>query len=366
MVMTCLIFLPVAGIAGLRTSVHWPVHGDRMEKVHCEFLEVAVDTNVWDFSGLRETGLRHDVRWLNYGDSLLARIENGGQVTYRCNRDSVFLISTEDKLIRLSAAGLRAQIWPESCTRDNMWKSKRYEGFFSGESEVNTNSLFNVTVLGRGSLILPTDTLYDVTRIRFEVTETLNVTPGFIDTDIMGGALGEPDDTLAFTADSLLHSVIKDRWYSGFYRYEIVENTVETYTWAGKDITIRRTTCLMSPDAQEYQLGILKKRPRKVEEPLNFHPDRPNGNVSLAEDINISYNGSEVSVDLSTASSNATTNEMSLLLYDSAGRVWHKARNVIQEGCRTYSVDTRWLPSGNYIVTVTGGSGNRSYKFTID
>lgn len=56
-------------------TIHWPHNGDRVTKSHYEFVEMPTDTIVWDFSHAIETGDSHDMRWMNFGDSLLVRIE---------------------------------------------------------------------------------------------------------------------------------------------------------------------------------------------------------------------------------------------------------------------------------------------------
>lgn len=364
--MLCAASLPVSGADKLPESIHWPVHGDKVEKVHYEFMGAAVDTTVWDFSRIRETGIRHDVRWLNYGDSLLTRIENGGQETYRCSNDSVFLISTEDNLIRLAATGLRAQVWPEICAQDILRGTKRYEGIFSGGRPVDTKGVVNVTVLGVGCLILPMDTLYNVKRIRTEVTETINVRPGLIDIGIYGDTIGMRRDSLAISADSLLHTVIKDRWYSDCHRYELVENTVETYTWAGNDISTRSTTCLIAPEAQEYQFGILKTRPGRPTGHEYAQPGTRNVRFSLADNLTFSHSGTDICVSFSSSGSKSTTCEISLLLYDSAGRVWQNIKDSIHDGYWSQSMSTMGLPPGKYVVTLTADSQKQSYKFNIN
>ena len=67
---------------GISSSVHWLANGDKVTKTHYEFVDMPTDTTVWDFSHAIETGESHDMRWLNLGDFLLVRIEQGSQSTY--------------------------------------------------------------------------------------------------------------------------------------------------------------------------------------------------------------------------------------------------------------------------------------------
>lgn len=46
--------------ASMHDSVHWPHNGDRVTKSHYEFVEMPIDTTVWDFSHAIETGESHD------------------------------------------------------------------------------------------------------------------------------------------------------------------------------------------------------------------------------------------------------------------------------------------------------------------
>ena len=68
---------------------HVPVDGDKVVKIHCEPIELPSDTStVWDFSHLIETLDRHEMEWLNFGDSIIVCFEQGVQSTFTVNGDS--------------------------------------------------------------------------------------------------------------------------------------------------------------------------------------------------------------------------------------------------------------------------------------
>lgn len=45
--------------AVFESNIHWPNNGDRVTKSHYEFVEMPIDTTVWDFSHAIETGESH-------------------------------------------------------------------------------------------------------------------------------------------------------------------------------------------------------------------------------------------------------------------------------------------------------------------
>lgn len=64
-------------------SVHWPSDGDKVLKKHYEYIERDNDTlSIWDFGGAAETGKSHIMQWINIGDTILVKKEEGTQLTY--------------------------------------------------------------------------------------------------------------------------------------------------------------------------------------------------------------------------------------------------------------------------------------------
>ena len=76
-------------------DVHWPQDGDRVVKTQYEFVAVEADSTVWDFSHAVETGREHAMRWLNLGDTVLVRVEQGNQFTYQMRGDSLLWLGYE-------------------------------------------------------------------------------------------------------------------------------------------------------------------------------------------------------------------------------------------------------------------------------
>lgn len=368
---TFLLFLPIFANAGgpimgqgpLPLSAHWPKDGDRLTKVKCEYKDMPVDTSVWDFSDICETRQNHDVLWRNLGDTLLVRAEKGEQTVYRCICDSIYLVSAEDALIRMSAQSSRALVWPERRHNisDTASRDMVYSGIFSGGNTVATKGEFKTTVLGMGCLILPMDTLYNVKRIRTEKTEAVNIESS------------QPDsarqDSCVRPTDPIFHTVITDRWYSEYYRYELIENITETYTADGKNFVREKSTYLMSPELQEYALGI--KRPVRNRPSVAIKGDKDSRTGPPLPSVNFSFDYDGKSVRINGLCSTDcgddcnTSSEVSLLLYDPLGRVRQHLTVEIDQGCWSHVLQTEGLPTGTYLITVSLDGQIQSYKFTV-
>lgn len=342
----------------LINSVHWPKHGDKVTKVQYEYQDMPVDTIVWNFGEVVETGLRYDTRWLNYGDSVLARTEGGGQTTYQCVNDSVFLTAAEDCFIKLSEASLSALVWPVNTANNTIDNPNiTFKGLFCDKNAVETKSVVKVSDLGKGCLILPMDTLQNAKRIRTEISEILKVWPTDVPVPVC--------DTVSAPFDSLYHTVITDRWYADAYRYELVENIIETYSRGNKSIFTQGATYVVSPDAQEYDIDTDKVRTRDTDTPGNDNRNSLSQTFSLEDNLIFDYDGRTIQISFSSGEYIGDNPEISLLLYDSLGRVRQRDNGVINDGYWYESLSTQDLPPGNYMVTVTVCNQNQSYKFTI-
>lgn len=354
---------PISGKGKLPLSVHWPKDGDRLTKVKCEYIDMPVDKSVWDFSDICETEENHDVLWRNFGDTLLVRIENGVQSVYRCIGDSIYLVSAEDALIRMSAENSKALVWPErkNYISDTTSTDMTYSGIFSGGKTVDTKGVYNLTVLGRGCLILPMDTLYNVKRIRTEKTETVNLGSSQRDTT--------RQDTITRVADPIFHTVITDRWYSEYYRYELIENITEMYTADGKNFVREKSTYLMSPELQEYALGIKRSIRNRPSMPTKGSKDSGSALQLPSTDFSFDYDGKSLHINgtynADSSSDHNASAEVSLLLYDPLGRVRQHLTDRTDRGNWSHVLQTEGLPPGTYLITVRLDGQIQSYKFTV-
>lgn len=107
LILSLLVGIASIAKAEINGTFHWPRSGDMVTKQHYEFVEMAADTTLWDFSQAIETGKSHDMRWLTLGDTVLVRFERGAQSTFTVHGDSLLWRSHESPLI-----GMRDSIAP--------------------------------------------------------------------------------------------------------------------------------------------------------------------------------------------------------------------------------------------------------------
>lgn len=107
LILSLLVGIASIAKAEINGTFHWPRSGDMVTKQHYEFVEMAADTTLWDFSQAIETGKSHDMRWLTLGDTVLVRFERGAHSTYTVHGDSLLWRSQESPLI-----GMRDSIAP--------------------------------------------------------------------------------------------------------------------------------------------------------------------------------------------------------------------------------------------------------------
>jgi len=338
----------------VRKTIHWPHNGDRVTKSHYEFVEMPADTTVWDFSHAIETGKSHDMRWMNMGDSLLVRIERGAQYTYTMHGDSLVWRFQESPLI-----GMRDSIAPMvmcgglPAIGDSIITPYYFRGRYSGNNAIAYKGIHTTKTMAIGTLILPTDTVTDVIRVR-EITDgAMKASAHAVSSPI------ESEDGL------LHHTVITDRWYSPKHRYEIAENISSIYSLNGRMLQEEYATFLCTPDAQEMALG-------KIDVPLTspllvgngkgkIHSGLPlSDRVSVvigADGINVLVNGNGNGL--------LSGNEVTVILSDVSGRVWASHAGNTASGCYSTNINTSSLPSSNYILYVGAGEEAISERFQI-
>lgn len=355
--LTCISIITYAGV---RETVHWPHNGDRVTKSHYEFVEMPTDTIVWDFSHAIETGDSHDMRWMNFGDSLLVRIERGSQFTYTMHGDSLLWHSQENALL-----GVRDSVAPMLlCGKmpsigDSIASPYYFRGKYSGNNAVDLKGMHSLTFMSLGTLILPNDTVYDVLRVR-EITDgVMKVSANAVMAPI---GIDEPG--------LLQHTVITDRWYAPDYRYEIAENVSSIYRKAGDVVQESYATFLCTPDVQELALG--KLTPPK-QQPLLANNGKKSGSkhgkgVSLTDRISVSVNDYGINV-IVTGNDNGSTStdnaDVSLLLSDISGRVWASQQGNTATGMWNTNVETSSLPSGSYILYIATSDETTSQRIQI-
>ena len=338
----------------LPLSVHWPANGDKVTKTHYEFVDMPTDTTVWDFSHAIETGESHDMRWLNLGDSLLVRIEQGSQSTYGYRNDTIIMNSYENALF-----GMYGDIAPIvlsggfPCTGDSIISHFDFSGKYCGNNAVRFSGVHIVKSLDSGTLILPNDTLANVIRIRQTVNGVLNVSPH--------AYLMDDEDS---HSNQLQHSIIFDRWYSQDFKYELAENILNSYICTGQVLQQSSATYLCSPDEQELSLGIQYQDPPRNNSPINGNSHTQGCSIHPDENFFVLIDDSNITVTFNSSGAWNSNGQFSLILSDSLGRIW-SSQTLNNSSQYQVSIPTSGLPTGNYVLYVSAGEETDTYKLQI-
>lgn len=339
------------------TDLHWPQDGDRVVKTHYEFVTVDTDSAVWDFSHAIATGSEHSMQWVNLGDSVLVRIEQGNQYTYRTQGDTLLWLGYENPLLGMRDSIAPIAMLPVMQLGDSVASPCYFKGKYSGNHAVDMAGTHTVKLMRQGTLILPNDTINDAMLVR-EVTDgKVRVSPELTDAPISA------------SQDSLLrHVEVTDRWYSPSHRYPVAENVTSTFYVQGELRQQTRATYLCTPDVQELALGDVV-RPRQ-NAPRQSHgtplaggdSDASGNNMSLGERLAVNVAGGHVDV---TVSGTDDTN-VTVILSDLQGRVWASRSGKTQGGLWQGAVDTGHLPTGDYLLHVASGEETEVKRIKIN
>ena len=122
-------------------GIHWPQDGDRVVKTQYEFVAVEADSAVWDFSHAVETGREHAMRWLNLGDTVLVRVEQGHQFTYRMQGDTLLWLGYENPLLGMRDSIAPVAKMPMMTLGDSVATPYYFHGKYSGNHAVDMTGI---------------------------------------------------------------------------------------------------------------------------------------------------------------------------------------------------------------------------------
>lgn len=338
----------------LRMSIYWPHHGDRVTKTHYEYEDVPDDTTVWDFSHAIETGDSHEMRWINLGDTLLVKIEQGVQSVYQLHDDILYWNGFENALLCVRDSIAPVDAFNALINGCSVSSSLYFHGSYSGNHAIDMIGNYSIVLSEFGTLILPNDTVENVLCI----TATKNCLE----------RVSEHQDEIPINegADSLLREIeVVKRWYSPMYRYPLAENVSCCYYCNLNLLQKSDMTYLCSPEEQEYSLGLLANPESLLRKGIVKGPNGTLAGTSclsnLADHVSISQSGNQIDVMINE--SGIDNKEFVVLLCDVQGHVFQYSK---QRASGIISFNKGNLNSGVYIIEVTNGDDIVSKRIYIN
>lgn len=331
-------------LPGVNSTIHWPHHGDRVMKTHYEYVDVPADTAIWDFSHAIETGDRHEMLWINLGDSVLVKIEEGAQSIYQLYDDSLFWNGYENALlcVRDSIAPIDAlNVLATGC---GVSSPLYFHGSYSGNHAVDMAGSQSILISQTGTLVLPNDTVGSVCCLTTVKDCLVRISENKIDL---------PIDNVA---DSLLRVVeVIHQWYSPMYRFPLAENVARGFYADNKLLQKTEKTYLCTTDEQEYALGRLYTPETMLRNGIGNDVNSSHGSVigsnsSFADCVTVRQNSDRIDV---SANGLGNGNELvSVLLCDVQGHVWHSHSGNTRDGYWQHEITTSALSPGYYLLQI--------------
>lgn len=331
---------------GVVKSVHLPLGNDSFNKWQTEWLEpgTASDSAVWDFSQAIVRSEHHPVLYLSFGDSALVRFEGGTQYSYTISGDSVLWMGYENPTTKAGDSIPPLAMRFPMDYGDSIATPLYFKGDYCGNNALAMRGEYKTIADGRGTLILPDDTVPDVMRLRTEYTVKVK-----IDRDMDMAPISENDTLMTKTVTAW-------RWYSSDYRYPLAESIRSVYLDPqGNEAQRHEVSYIFTPDAQDY---ALENSPRRMLVNMqergtgsNYLPGLGDSNSGgHLENLSASYNGSAVTIDYDISGESV---QAEAVLADLQGRVYGTiARLNTERGHQSEQMQCGVLPAGDYLLSV--------------
>ena len=343
-------------------SNHWPSDGDKLRKTHYEFVNIANDTLVWDFSGAIEAGGSHVMQLVNIGDSIIVKRELGGQSTYTVQNDSILWKTFENPFLKLcdsiSPVLNTHNINPECSVRPYA-----FQGSYCENNHVSCYGNYSSNTSNEGVLILPNDTIENAVcfTLRFDGNMKVSNDKNPFSTDSMS------------TSKQIQHITVIDKWFSPDYKYELAENITDIYLFNNEPVSESYATFL----SYEDQVSVMDKHntsnrlTRKSSLPNDSKSNWVKTEDAQQNDVNISFNGKDIVVSIGNVNSGIfrknADKPVSALLCDQLGRVWKVfAEEEIEYNLNEFRLSSEGLPQGYYILNIKIGINGISKKIIIE
>lgn len=348
-ILSMLALTAVFATAGITRAVHIPRNGDHIDRWRCEMLNPgsAGDSAVWDFSHVTVLDENQGLRYIVLGDTLLVRCEGGTMNTFLLKDDSVLWKKSENRLSFFADSIAPLQMLLPMEYADSITTPFYMTGNYCGNYALAMAGHRTVHVDGRGTLILPADTIDDVLRMhirseaRVSVSNNLDVRPLYT----------ASDSIMDKTEDFFL-------WYAPMYRFPLAEVRMSIVEASDGTCQSSGVSFLCPPLVQDYALGTHSMKVKRDDDDNNHHRS-----AAMINDLQDSYTDGSVTVTFTPGSNTC----VSMVVTDVVGRVFVSLpkKNVATGVPFVDCIDGSILPSGVYLLHVEAAGEAQNRKFTI-
>ncbi len=297
------------------------------------------NNHIWDFSNAIITENNIKFSQISINDSVFDIIEPKGRYKYLIRKDSLFWIGYENRTTKLydSISPLVANK-PLSYNQTNS-SPYIFNGRYSSEFYMVECGNISTVHDGKGTLILPSDTLTDVLR-----TKEVKNFHAKISKDVINLPLDTISDTIP------LQRRITYRWYFSRYNYPVAEIRQDQIYDMGT---------LVYEDKYGYILtgNLLPiKQKEKKEENENSQPTAISININNQNSIDISF---EIE---------STDAIVEISITDTLGRIYaHSPATKYPRGIHSINIPISGIPQGDYLIlTVIDGISSEKQFININ
>lgn len=347
----------------LSKAIMLPMNGDRIDRLRIEGVEAGArgPKAVWDMSHAVVIEDGCTMRFFNFGDSVVARVEGRQQWVYEIKGDSVLLRSQESALSNLTDSLPALKMIFPLAYGDSIYSPVYYRGKYCENNAIATAGIYSMVVDGEGTLILPDDTINNALRIHERLDEKVSVSPW------------AKERVISAVEDSLMRHVCDTySWYSSDFRYPLAQITKDSF-YNGAVVTREdETAYLCPPETQLYALGDVRQQrqmqalqPQKILGGYGYNPynNFSNSNINeqmLVDKANaVAINVADGHVDVITSANSGMNAEV--ILSDLQGRVYGSSKGKV-----VHSFDTSNLPQGSYLLYVNDGENVRTERINVN
>ena len=329
-------------------QTHFPVDGDSFCEWEVEDISTGAegDCVIWDMSDFSVRDHSHRIRNVVLGDTLNLRFEGNGIYHYLIKGDSLFWKGYESSrtMFRDSVPMLIGAYPIEFGSQSS--SPFYWHGSYCGENALAMAG--NVTSIcdGRGTLILPSDTLTDILRVK----TTINA-------KVRASKWAREDTPVDTICDSLLRKEeIAYYWFSPVYRYPIARKIETSYFNQNAKIAEYSRSFLCLPEEQEYSLRPLKSRNRNVPPDSGIDSGdlglTNDGLSTIVQDMDVRAENNSITYSFSVSRQAVVWS----VITDLHGRVFASSQPQLYEsGTHSNTVSANISP-GKYLFCVCSGN----------